>query len=123
MIFFNSNYNLAIKIPETVLLKNIRKQERQKVDQEMVSLAYEHKDAVQESRFRAYLIDRSLGGFSFKSSLNNVFKSKAGQNIEFKFGGMETYSSAIIVDISMCINASEGTKFNRVCLKMKKALQ
>lgn len=116
-IFYNSHHQIVIKMPEFLLLKNLRQESREPFN-EMVSFMFGEDNNGKESWFKSEMIDRSVGGFSFKSSINNVIKFKAGQKIEFKFNGMPNYRTGEIVNISPYVSSQLDQKFLRISVKM-----
>lgn len=119
MIYFNSNYNLVIKTPGLILLKNIRKDDRQNVEGQLVSFMFGEDNIGRGSWFKAKMIDRSQGGFSFISSLSNIIKFKPGQKLEFQFSGMDGYRKGEIVNVGIFLDQN-NKKLKRVSVKMLK---
>lgn len=81
------------------MLRNVRQEARELCD-EMVSFMFGEDVNNRDFWFKSPMIDRSVGGFSFKTSINNVIKFKVGQKIQFKFKTMGSYASAVIVNVN-----------------------
>lgn len=120
-IFFNSKLTLTIKAPDTLLLKNLRVESREdlRLGGESVGLFYGDKYlASRQSWFKASLIDRSLSGFSFKSSLHNILRFKEGDPIDFRFEGMEVFKSGVISSVTTQEVKGQKQKYFRVGVKL-----
>lgn len=117
-IFFNSQFKLAVKTPENLLLKNLRLKHRDSAEDELVSLLYNESIKGSESFFKARMIDRSPGGFSFQYSPRSVLRFKRGQKLNFKFKSMGSYSFCEIVDIvPFRSSGNPNLPLNRICTK------
>lgn len=114
-IFFNSQFNLIVKAPELVMLKNIRKEKRESCLNSLVSFMFGEDNYGRDSWFKAKMIDRSAGGFSFKTSIGNVIKFKVGQKLQFKFDSMEIYVEGKIVNVVSYFE--DGKKFKRISVR------
>lgn len=115
MIFFNSPYSLVIKLPDFLMLKNLRKQNREEPEGEMVEIQLKEDNFSNISQFKSKLLDRCEGGFAFRSSLNNVIRFQVGHKIEFKFETMPNPVKGEIVAINKVKN--QGRSFNRISVR------
>lgn len=115
MIFFNSVHRIVVKLPDMLLLKNMRQIPRDIVQDEMADILMKANNFNRMPRFRAILIDRSPNGFAFKSSYGNVVKFKVGDQLEFKFSGMADFLNAMVVGV-IEMSTSEG-KYFRISVK------
>lgn len=115
MIYFNNNFNMVVKVPEFIMLQNIRKSERARCNDLKVEFMFGEDNYGKDSWFKAQMLDLSKDGFSFKSNIGNIVNFKVGNRLSFKFKGMEGYALGEIVGVAKIINGDE--KYNRVCVK------
>ena len=118
-IYFNSQFKLAVKTPENLLLRNLRLKQRDSGGDELVSLLFGESIKGSDSFFKAGLIDRGVGGFSFQYSPRSVLRLKRGQKLNFKFKTMGNYSFCEIVDIVPFRSTDNpNLPLNRICTKL-----
>lgn len=111
-IFYNSSYQLAIKVPEIIMIRNVRNQPRNESD-EMVHFMFGDERISKDCWFKSPLLDRSVGGLSFRSSINNIIKFKTGQKIKYRFESMPKYILGEIVNV---VELGDPP-YNKICVK------
>lgn len=119
-IFYNSQLSLAIKLPEKIMMENKRDKERiADTSGSYVKLFYGDKVfGNRDAWFKSPLLDRSEGGFSFKSSLNNVLKFQQGHELDFQFVGMEHFARGVIKYVTTHVSDDLKEKYYRIGVKV-----
>lgn len=87
-IRYNSHHKIIVPFPKKVMMEELRLNPRSSFKSVNVLINYTHfrggQDPYQNLALRSRLIDRSQGGLSFRSSLNNIVQFRKGDLIKIQ---------------------------------------